>query len=273
MFGSHDEFKVVHRKKRKLRNLQVRKQKDGTIETHSNVSVQYTLSRLASLRSDMITSDFFENSVEKLRQCLYSLPDPDVRQLVCFGIGSFGSCLIAMHQLAFVLEVIVALKIVNIKFYDPVLTEAEKDILNRLGCGVINENCEGKYPVDCITVFYLPHCPKQLTNNLLWKNWKPELLKNVIIIGNSIENMKSNTPERFLRQDAEYVLRCSDWVTEVPLENNFQFDDVFNDTAIHVFCCDKLEEVSQQEWSDNAEPKYGDTELITAQLEENLNIR
>ena len=39
------------------------------------------------------------------------------------------------------------------------------------------------------TLFYMPHCGKALYNNLLWANWTPELLTNLLIIGNSFQHV------------------------------------------------------------------------------------
>lgn len=72
--------------------------------------------------------------------------------------------------------------------YDPVLSPEEKEIIELLDCLVIETNEEGKRKVDCDTLFFVPHCPKQLVNNLLWKNWGKSL-SQCIIIGNSFRKI------------------------------------------------------------------------------------
>jgi len=97
--------------------------------------------------------------------------------------------------------------------YDPVFSASECDALKELGFTVLTENevcvthsfsiilfCsqfiasfslqEGKRPVYQPTLFYLMHCGKALYNNLLWRNWTPQTLQNIIIIGNRFHGIQ-----------------------------------------------------------------------------------
>ena len=38
-------------------------------------------------------------------------------------------------------------------------------------------------------LFFLPHCPKQLSNNLLWSNWRPDKLRRLVVVGNSFKRI------------------------------------------------------------------------------------
>lgn len=58
-----------------------------------------------------------------------------------------------------------------------------------------SEMQEGKRLAIKPTLFYLMHCGKALYNNLLWKNWSPNCLPLVVIIGNSFNGMR----ERFVQ--------------------------------------------------------------------------
>lgn len=140
----------------------------------------------------------------------------------------------------------------------------EKSILTELNCKTYSINLEGKLLIDHLpTLLYLPHCPKQLTNNLLWRNWNSTALQHVkLLIGNSFESIIESTPERFLQQDAEYLLKLFPHTKEIKLPNNFRHTDIFNDLSIHCFDIDK---VPADIWSQNTEPKYLDSciELIT----------
>ena len=77
---------------------------------------------------------------------------------------------------------------------DPIFFCSEVKLLRRLKLEVISENLECKlkcqvhtshviissiaiiikYALQVPTLIFLPHCPKQLTNNLLYANWSPE---------------------------------------------------------------------------------------------------
>lgn len=99
--------------------------------------------------------------------------------------------------------------------FDPAFSELEVAALGELGLRLLPENevraapsqpgpgpcrspapapCspqEGKHQVrDSPTLFYMVHCGKALYNNLLWRNWAPAALSNMVIIGNSFKGMQ-----------------------------------------------------------------------------------
>ena len=105
-----------------------------------------------------------------------------------------------------------------ISVFDPINTKSEENIIQLLGYECTSKNnLEGKYvlkdePLYSGTLFYLPHCPKQLTNNILWANWQPETLgaidptsfdsrceHGLYILGNSFERITSSLPDRILK--------------------------------------------------------------------------
>lgn len=197
-------------------------------------------------------------------------------EIICFGIGHFGDCLISRHQLAFILAVKSEYKIEKISFHEPILSRGEFEILKSLDCEVILDNFEGKVTLDSskLTLIYSPHCPKQLTNNLLWKNWSKRSLPNIIYIGNSFGNLLNSTPSRYLETDAKYIVRIEPFTEEIEIENSYKFGDIFNDTSIHKFPKEKLSELGADFWTkDVEEPNYeGNLELITADIITKLNL-
>ena len=105
-----------------------------------------------------------------------------------------------------------------VSVFNPIHTKSEENIIQLLGfeCASKQQNLEGKYKVKnetkSGTLFYLPHCPKQLTNNILWTNWQPETLGSVnstgldiqclhgvYILGNSFERIITSLPDRILK--------------------------------------------------------------------------
>lgn len=193
-------------------------------------------------------------------------PGPQIfEELICYGIGSFGSCLIAKYQLALFLILRDELEIGSsqCKVYDPILTEIEKGILVDLGCTVLEENEEGKRKVEDDCLFYMPHCGKALYNNLLWANWNPDRLQRMTIIGNSFNNMYSNTPERTLNSQAGYIVKILPYTQEVPVQNSFCYPDIFNDTSVHFFPGKRLAMFPAELWEEHSEPVYGlDVEIV-----------
>jgi hypothetical protein len=153
--------------------------------------------------------------------------------------------------------------------FDPILSESEKKILIGLNLSVAQINEEGKFPVSDNTIFYFPHCPKNLTNNLLWSNWTKTSLSKVFLLSNSFERIISNLPARLLKQEGvEFILRASGCVKETPVQNNYHLNDVFNDTSIHSFPEKNLSEKKDHEfWERGEAPVYEelDPEFVTNQ--------
>uniref|UniRef100_A0A8B9TNX1 SRR1 domain containing n=1 Tax=Anas platyrhynchos TaxID=8839 RepID=A0A8B9TNX1_ANAPL len=112
---------------------------------------------------------------------------------VCYGLGRFGTCPNARHQLAFLLLLLQSMEVPPDRclVFDPAFSELEVAALGELGLRLLPENEEGKHRVrDSPTLFYMVHCGKALYNNLLWRNWAPAVLSNMVIIGNSFKGMQ-----------------------------------------------------------------------------------
>ena len=97
--------------------------------------------------------------------------------------------------------------------FDPVLSLSEKKILREFKFNTSEENLEGCYLVNSVsksnlTVFYLPHCPKQLLNNILWTNW--DRLDRILILGNSISGIISNLLNKQL-ENLKYIQSASEF--------------------------------------------------------------
>ena len=209
-----------------------------------------------------------------------------ISKIVCLGLGNFTSSKQGEYQLAFLkcLANVLGLDDDKLKeqveVFDPVHTKCEENIIKRLGFESISKdhNLEGKYTLKdkdySSTLFYLPHCPKQLTNNILWANWNPESLgctldpgtksshresHGIYILGNSFERITSSLPDRILKESAEYILLSSKFVFETKVENSFKYSDIFNDTSLHSFPINKLPTSSDPVWkvaTEKGQPIY-----------------
>ncbi|KAK5604155.1 hypothetical protein CRENBAI_022482 [Crenichthys baileyi] len=191
-------------------------------------------------------------------------------ECVCYGLGSFSSCVSARYQLAMLLLLLDAGQIPpkNCSLYDPAFSSAERDVLRGLGLTVLTENEEGKRLATKPTLFYLMHCGKALYNNLLWKNWSPCCLSLVTIIGNCFSGIRERTIERELRRDYCYISKAVDLCEERLLPCPSRLIDVFSDTAVITFPSDRLNKLPQSTWTDSPEPQYQhclDLEIILKQ--------
>lgn len=219
-------------------------------------------SQIEAIKQDILCSEFFYKTVEILNNILNNQITTEV---ICLGLGHLGDCSLAKHQFAFIIALKEKYQLCGIKFFDPIFTEKDLAVLEKLNFEVLTENKEGKYFVDSSTLFFLPHCPKQITNNLLWINWTPENLQHLTLICNSFKTIIESTPKRLLKPNANYLIDINNYTEEHQLNNCFKFTDIFNDTSIHTFPIDKLNQVPESIWNNKTEPKYSeeDKELIT----------
>ncbi|XP_063050279.1 SRR1-like protein [Engraulis encrasicolus] len=181
-----------------------------------------------------------------------------VQESVCYGLGSFSTCVTARYQLALLLLLLDALEIAveRCSVYDPVFSTSECETLRNLGFKVILENEEGKRAVHQPTLFYLMHCGKALYNNLLWRNWNCHDLVNLVVIGNSFLGIQERTLQRELERDYPYLLTATGVCEETALPCSQRFLDVFNDTSLIRFRPESLRQLPASSWTDPEEPQY-----------------
>lgn len=212
-------------------------------------------------QADFEGSDFFSDFLKTWTAAGFS--KSKIKKLVCLGLGNFAqsqhlsSQVSAKNQLLFVLCLQKHFEIHHqVLVFDPILTDSEKDILEGLNLCSRITNQEGHYQYPELTFYFLPHCPKQLLNNLLWSNWHQ--LHNLVIVGNSITNLVLNLTKTQLAEIHLIEASCQ-FLTEKPIKNSFQFKDIFNNLSLHCFQTteEKLPEISLEK------PKYSqDCEFI-----------
>ncbi|XP_001656422.2 SRR1-like protein, partial [Aedes aegypti] len=237
----------------------------------SPVDVERYLRCFEETQFDLKSSEYF---LKAAKQVLSILCAVKLERIVCLGLGKILECPISRHQLAFIRCLREELGFGGpIEYFDPVFCEQAVEILERLGGVVLRENCEGKYLAEVATLFYLPHCPKQISNNLLWKNWNSQQLGNIFLIGNSFAGIVANCPRRLLENNARFILEVEDFCREVPFDNTFKHTDIFNDTSLHYFDNANLKDKPEEFW-DSPEPHYTeeDLELITRNIQQGLTL-
>ncbi|QQP50278.1 AGAP005113PAlike, partial [Caligus rogercresseyi] len=174
---------------------------------------------------------FYKDFIEEFNNLGYF-----AKSLVCFGLGSFLPLRrlsnSSQAQLLLILSLKLDLDLKSVKVYDPIFSKVEISILEDLGLIVLKENVEGKLRVEESTLFFLPHCPKQLTNNLLWSNWSN--LELLIILSNSISRICDFSTKKEL-QSVSYFHEASKHIREVPVKNSYKDFTIFHDLAVHSF--------------------------------------
>lgn len=205
------------------------------------------------------TSPLWINLLTRVKEVCFNEANPS--SILCYGLGNFFESIQSKYQLGLLLTIKNEFKIKHCYVYDPKFTDAERNYLTNIGCNSINQNEEGKRNLLPNTFVYMPHCPKQLLNNLLWANWKKVILTSCIIFCNSIDQTITSTPNRILNKYAYYLQKISPYVIEKMFSGDFLYDDVFNDMALHTFPNEKLKELENTFWEDDKEPSYDNEEL------------
>ncbi|XP_041979889.1 SRR1-like protein isoform X1 [Aricia agestis] len=265
-----DGFQIILRsKKGKAKKLP---QKDITfVKENIEINIPKARRRILSCIEDLRNSTY---STDVNKSVSSILKHKEVVEIVCFGLGHVGECLISQYQLALLLCTKEALKLKKVSVHDPIFSTSECALLKSLDINVIEENNEGSYIIskEGVTIVYLPHCPKQLTNNFIWSNWGSNL-QNCILICNSFTSLIENQPSRLIKDIVPYIYKISSYTTEINLENSFVHKDIFNDTSIHYFTKEKLDSVPSDFWVKQDKPTYENTEeFITSLMVEKLTI-
>ncbi|KAJ8005692.1 hypothetical protein DPEC_G00120560 [Dallia pectoralis] len=232
------------------------------------VDTDRTKQRITETMEELRCSDFWFDWAKRLAAVV--MPEsPEIHRdlnlaprspldCVCYGLGSFSSCVTARYQLAMLLLLLESLQIPTERcvVYDPVFSSGEKEVLTQLGLTVLNENEEGKRTVSRPTLFYLMHCGKALYNNLLWKNWSTEALAHLTIIGNSFAGIQDRMIQRELERDYSYIAQAVCMCEERAFQCPPRLLDVFNDTALITFNPSSLSSFPQSTWDEPPEPQY-----------------
>ncbi|NXH11440.1 SRR1L protein, partial [Bucco capensis] len=222
------------------------------------------LRRLREAQDDLLSSGFWAASAGAVRTPWDGSTEPLAR-CVCYGLGRFSGCPMAREQLAFLLLLLEELGVPpgRCSLFDPVFSEREAAALRELGLRLLPENEEGKHSIEgSATLFYMVHCGNALYNNLLWRNWAPEPLSKMVIIGNSFKGIDERLLPRILKRDYSYIAKVLEVTEEVSLPTHPQYLDTFSDTSIHWFPWEKLKELSPEVWDSVEEPTYQDCDNL-----------
>ncbi len=230
--------------------------------------------------SDFKNTVYFKSFLQTWQSCplvVEAAQENKQVDIICLGLGNFAegsiqnSLVTSRYQLVLLLALAQQINrdLGQVLVYDPVFSHGEKVVLERLNLRANdNSNREGKYLVkpENLTLFFLPHCPKQLLNNILWTNWSVNRLNKLVIVGNSLSRIVTFTSESELKSVA-YVRASSDFVTETPIENNFVYSDIFNDTSLHFV------RSSEPDLKDLGAPEYNKDDLEFVQDDGSSKIR
>lgn len=161
-------------------------------------------------------------------------------QMVIYGIGSIK--LYEPPRLQLSLAILMRRDfswIGNIEVFDPILSATESRVLEALGCSVMSINEHGRREALKPTMFFMPHCEAELYNNLLQANWKLNLLKNMVLFGNSFETYEQhvslckNSP---ILNSMGHILAAQGFTNEFRIQTvSDDYYNAFHDSSWHFF--------------------------------------
>lgn len=138
------------------------------------------------------------------RRCL---PAEGVRRIVCYGLGSPAGSHGSRVQTALLLHLRALCNEPPLELYDPVFCDNDLQLFSSYCFSVIKENEECCRGVDELTLFFIPHGSWAMYNNLLWANWTPEKLRNVIILGNDFRRLEDIYTKKRFSETFKYLDR------------------------------------------------------------------
>ncbi|KAF9584121.1 hypothetical protein BGW38_007510 [Lunasporangiospora selenospora] len=177
------------------------------------------------------------NTNDQLDNC--NLPEnfEPIEDIICYGIGSIESSRNSQFQLALGICLKEALQVKGtLSIFDPIMTDLDKELAEKLGCRVLEQNDQSYVGIKTRTLFYMPHCPKGLYSQILESNWTSECLSRIVIIGNRFTMYDESPLFRQIERQAPFILPALSIasVSPFPVEK-FEDNTVFNDLAIHTF--------------------------------------
>uniref|UniRef100_A0A8D8PUL0 SRR1-like protein n=1 Tax=Cacopsylla melanoneura TaxID=428564 RepID=A0A8D8PUL0_9HEMI len=196
------------------------------------------------------------NSISKSLATSSASTTQGIDEIICYGIGNFTDSIAAKYQLVLLLLLKQEYKC-PVWIYDPIFNELEIELIKTFNLKLITVNEECKHKIESKTLVYMPRCPIQLINNLLYSNWYRENLKNTILLSNSITTIIDSNTDNFLKSNLTFIFHIKTILEEIPVENNFKFKDIFNDTSLHYFPSSNLNSVEEDIWDlRSLEPSY-----------------
>nr|GEW87363.1 protein sensitivity to RED light reduced 1 [Tanacetum cinerariifolium] len=163
--------------------------------------------------------------------------------MVIYGVGSLEMYEASRFQLSLALILQRNLEwIGDIEVFDPVLSLTEVNVLKKLGLRPLFVNELAKRKVIKPMVFFMPHCPTELYENLLETNWNNEMLNKIVILGNSFA--KRCEHHRSGSGNSDYSI--THMLALEPFTKEFKvprflvdFSHAFHGTSWHIFNVDK----------------------------------
>lgn len=192
-----------------------------------------------------ITSDQIWDFLSNLLKTVHS--SENIQEVVCYGLGSLfdGHGTYASRQQLALLLAIRDILAVPVTLFDPVFSKHDIRLLNGLQLSILTENDSGKHFAERKTLFFMPRCPFELFNNLLWKNWN--CLSNIILLGNDLNCLETQLTYSELTSKYHFIhLAFPLMRTHKIAVKSSSLENVMNNSALHIFHAADEHKLSQE---------------------------
>jgi hypothetical protein len=202
MVNSKDEWKTVAPRRKGKRKVKYVRQGGSLSNKSAGNSVSYTKEEYETVifdkvlleKTSMLDTPFWNRIV----QILGGVERMErTTSVVAYGMGSFETKN-AIVQMGCLLNLVDYLRRRNescsvaVEIFDPVMSELDVGLVEKLGFACVKENENCKRIAKESTLFFLPHGDIFMYGNLLETNIESDTLENIILVGNGLTNYIEN---------------------------------------------------------------------------------
>jgi len=170
-------------------------------------------------------------------------------EVLCLGLGSPSCSQEARAQLAFLVSICDGCDIQRrkVSIYDPVFTEDDMQLLRNLEFHCLTHN-KTEYTLINPTILFMPHCDRNLYENVLRANWTSERLQNILFIANRFSDYADHIPTRKLMAESPCLTRIASCLDSRELPTFTSLATAFNNTSIQVVSKEALASLDPSFW-------------------------
>jgi len=208
-----------------------RKKRKGRLRQET-ASTSALLERVAN---ELINSGWMSKCQQMLCDTMKELSFTST-EVLCLGLGSPSCSRDARAQLAFLLSTCDSCDIERRKVLvcDPVFTEADVELLRSLQLNCLADQAQAKYPLLKPTILFMPHCDRNLYENILRENWTKDRLQNMLLIANRFSEYADSIPSHKLMAESPCLSRLAPYLNSKELPTLTSLPTAFNNTSIQL---------------------------------------
>jgi hypothetical protein len=235
------------------RGKRIQRHRDHLTSTPATTAIStmgIAITSIQTLRECVQTCLSYLEKTQVWKNILSLVLSEEIQQIICYGIGNFShtsttyfsaslwqlTCIKKLQQ-QILHDQKDGMKDVSILYHDPCTLDIEKEYLeiNLPGYQWI-DNDRGNRQIDVATLFFMPHCPSRMYENVIFANW--DNLPNVVVLGNSLRTLADDYQVRTV--DSPCLRTLLPFLKETRVEATRQDTDsapgnligAFNDTYI-----------------------------------------